>query len=112
MTSPSKVALGSTISRITDIIVTLLPEPDSPTMPSVSPSATVKDTPSTALTTPSSVRKLTLRLRTSSSGSAITTPPSGRPHSRIERGIRDVHQGVRHHDEERPVDHCRHDRRQ
>ncbi len=59
------------ISRITDIIVTLLPEPDSPTMPSVSPSETVNDTPSTARTTPSSVRKLTLRLRTSSSGSAI-----------------------------------------
>ena len=36
--------------------VTLLPEPDSPTMPSVSPAATVKLTPSTARTTPSSVK--------------------------------------------------------
>ena len=64
-------AFGSVMSRITDIMVTLLPEPDSPTMPSVSPSARVRDTPSTAWTVPSSVRNETLRLRTSSSGSAI-----------------------------------------
>ena len=51
------------ISRITDIIVTLLPEPDSPTIPSTSPFASVKQTPSTALTRPSSVRKETLRSR-------------------------------------------------
>ena len=37
--------------------VTLLPEPDSPTMPSVLPSSTVNETPSTALTIPSSVLK-------------------------------------------------------
>jgi len=59
------------ISRITDIIVTLFPEPDSPTMPSVSPGASEMDTPLTALTTPSSVRNETLRSRTSSSGSAV-----------------------------------------
>jgi len=35
--------------------VTLLPEPDSPTIPSVSPFSTLKLTPSTALTIPSSV---------------------------------------------------------
>jgi hypothetical protein len=35
--------------------VTLLPEPDSPTMPSVLPFSTLKLTPSTALTMPSSV---------------------------------------------------------
>ena len=33
----------------------LLPEPDSPTSPSVSPSSTVNDTPSTALTVPQRV---------------------------------------------------------
>ena len=37
--------------------VTLFPEPDSPTMPSVLPFSTLKVTPSTALTMPSSVRK-------------------------------------------------------
>ncbi len=37
--------------------VTLLPEPDSPTMPSVLPFSTLKLTPSTAFTMPSSVRK-------------------------------------------------------
>jgi hypothetical protein len=37
--------------------VTLFPEPDSPTMPSVFPFSTLKLTPSTALTIPSSVWK-------------------------------------------------------
>ena len=70
-TSPSNWAFGSVISRITVIMVTLLPEPDSPTMPSVSPSYSVADTPSTARTTPSSVRNDTFRLRISSSGLLI-----------------------------------------
>ena len=47
--------------------VTLLPQPDSPTIPSVFPRSTEKLTPSTALTTPSSVRKLVRRSRTSRS---------------------------------------------
>jgi hypothetical protein len=46
---------------------TLLPEPDSPTMPSAWPLSTVYETPSTAFTTPSSVGKWTLRSSTSSS---------------------------------------------
>ena len=46
--------------------VTLLPEPDSPTMPSVFPFSTENETPSTALTMPSSVRKYVLRSLTSS----------------------------------------------
>ena len=61
MTWPSNTAFGSMMSRITDIIVTLLPEPDSPTMPTTSPFATEKLTPSTARTRPSSVRNETLR---------------------------------------------------
>src|SRR5215211_3527597 len=48
-------------------LVTLLPEPDSPTMPRVWPGSSEKLTPSTALTTPSSVSKWTRRSRTSSS---------------------------------------------
>src|SRR4051794_25902702 len=41
-----------------------LPDPDSPTMPSVLPLARSKSRPSTALTTPSAVVKCTLRSRT------------------------------------------------
>jgi hypothetical protein len=48
-------------------IETLLPEPDSPTMPTDWPRFTVTLTPSTARTKPSSVAKATLRSRTSSS---------------------------------------------
>ena len=44
--------------------VTLLPEPDSPTMPRVRPRSTANDTPSTARTTPSSVSNRTRRSRT------------------------------------------------
>jgi hypothetical protein len=47
--------------------VTLLPEPDSPTMPSVWPFSIENETPSTALTMPSSVRKWVLRSRSSRS---------------------------------------------
>ena len=34
------------------MLATLLPQPDSPTIPSVSPGSTANETPSTALTTP------------------------------------------------------------
>ena len=47
--------------------VTLFPEPDSPTIPSVCPFSTENETPSTALTTPSSVRKDVRRSLTSRS---------------------------------------------
>ena len=46
-------------------LVTLLPEPDSPTIASVLPLSTVKDTLSTAFSNPSSVGKVTQRSRTS-----------------------------------------------
>ena len=48
--------------------VMLLPEPDSPTSPSVSPSRTVKDTPSTALIVPQRVTMWVWRSRTSTTG--------------------------------------------
>ena len=67
-TSPENTAFWSRISRISVIAVTLLPEPDSPTMPSTSPRLTVNETPSTACTVPSWVRNETFRSRTSSSG--------------------------------------------
>ena len=43
---------GFGINRSTDSAVTLLPEPDSPTMPSVLPGRRSKPTPRTAWTTP------------------------------------------------------------
>ena len=43
---------GSGMRRITERAATVLPEPDSPTMPSVSLRSSVKLTPLTALTTP------------------------------------------------------------
>src|SRR5215471_4494202 len=48
----------------------LLPEPDSPTTPTVSPSAIAKDTSLTALTSPSGVSKRVLRFSTSSSATS------------------------------------------
>src|SRR5438309_6207933 len=60
----------------TDIAVTLLPQPDSPTMPSVSPGYSSKLTSRTALTSPSSVKKDVLRFLTSSTGRVIPVPPS------------------------------------
>src|SRR5579871_1009021 len=56
---------GVATSFASDKAVTLLPQPLSPTNASVSPRRIVKLTPSTACTSPSSVRKLTFRLRTS-----------------------------------------------
>ena len=50
-------AAGRGVSRKIERHVMLLPEPDSPTRPSVSPSATAKDTPSTALIVPQRVTR-------------------------------------------------------
>src|SRR5438093_13290848 len=66
---------------------TLLPEPDSPTIPRARPRSTVYETPSTAWTMPSSVSKWTLRSVTSSRAKLI-------PHARVEEGVDDVHQQV------------------
>src|SRR5712692_1082234 len=56
---------GSGINRISERFATDLPEPDSPTMPSVSPRFNSKLMPSTAFTTPSSVSKYVRRSLTS-----------------------------------------------
>ena len=55
--SPLVIVFRRLFSPIIVRQVTLLPQPDSPTIPSVFPFSTVKLTPSTALTMPSSVRK-------------------------------------------------------
>src|SRR5215469_750812 len=93
------------MSRISDIIETVLPEPDSPTIPSTSPEATVKERPSTAVTVPSRVRKRTVRSRTSRNG-------SGTAHPRVDGGVDDVDYRVGEHDEERCVQHGSDDHRE
>src|SRR5205823_878081 len=60
-------------------MLTLLPEPDSPTIPSVSPGKTSEVTPSTAWTIPSSVLNSTVRSRIERTGSGTNSL------SRIER---------------------------
>ena len=75
--SPSGYEAGGLgFSCMTESAVTLLPLPDSPTIPNVSPGSREYETPSTALTTPSWVLKCVLRLFTSSI--AIGSPPHPR----------------------------------
>ena len=52
--SPSTILPGASTMRRIDCAVTLLPQPLSPTMPSVLPACTSNDAPSTALVVPSS----------------------------------------------------------
>ena len=52
---PSNFAFGPRVSPISVIAVTVLPDPDSPTIATTSPGSTVNETPSTARTIPSSV---------------------------------------------------------
>jgi hypothetical protein len=54
---PRMRAAGRGVSRKIERHVMLLPEPDSPTRPSVWPSPTAKDTPSTALIVPQRVTR-------------------------------------------------------
>src|SRR5712692_8910948 len=104
-TSPSTTAFGSRINRITAIIETVLPDPDSPTTPTTSPSPTESERRSTARTIPFSVWNDTLRSRTSSSGSGTT-------HPRIEPCVDEIDDRVRNDDEKGGVDHGRQDHRQ
>ena len=53
---------------MTEKPVMLLPEPDSPTRPTISPACTRRSTPSTAFTTPPWVKKWVCRPCTSSTG--------------------------------------------
>src|SRR5258708_4521505 len=59
--------------------VTLLPEPDSPTIPSVSPGITLKLTPSTARTMPASVSNCVRSSRTSRIGSGAASVAASAP---------------------------------
>ena len=58
---PLITAFSARVSPRMVMFATLLPHPDSPTMPSVRPGWTSKEAPSTAFTTPSSVSNRTRR---------------------------------------------------
>src|SRR5215472_9977513 len=76
---------GVGMSLSTDIAVTDLPQPDSPTKPNVSPRSTARSTPSTACTVPSSEEKCVFNPRISSKRSAMTATPLRLQHlSRVE----------------------------
>src|SRR5262245_12115732 len=81
ITSPLSMRPGGEgISRMMDSAVTLLPEPDSPTMATVSPASMSSETWSTAVSRPRSVLKRVVRLRTFSSGCGMadgTSAPAG-----------------------------------
>jgi len=66
-------------NRMMDSAVTLFPQPDSPTIPIVSPRRTSNETPSTARTTPSRVKNRALKSRTDSTMSASATAPDAAP---------------------------------
>src|SRR4051812_26809261 len=84
--APAILPGGSGISRISDMEVTDLPQPDSPTIASVSPSLTWNDTPSTARLIPLGVRKWVCRFSTSSNAIAISPSTSqALGHARVER---------------------------
>src|SRR5438874_9737544 len=63
---------GCGISPRIERVLTLLPEPDSPTIPSVSPGKTSYEMSSTAWTIPSSVLNSTTRSRIDRTGSGTT----------------------------------------
>src|SRR3546814_3095406 len=73
---------GSTRPRMEKPVM-VLPLPDSPTRPSTSPLPTRNDTPSTAFTTPSRVKKCVARSLTSKVGAVIASTPH-----RLRRGFR------------------------
>ena len=80
--------------RVRPMIVwveTLLPEPDSPTMPRVCPASTAKETPRTACTMPSDVLKDTCRSSTSSRATLPTLPHLAGPRLSIFAQPRPLH---------------------
>src|SRR4051794_2380438 len=102
ITEPSAILPARSRIRITAYDVTDFPDPDSPTMPSVSPLATEMLTCCTALTMPRRVANSTVRSLTSSNGCAVIALPS-RPSLRVD----DVAQTVTEQVEAEHRDHQR-----
>src|SRR4029077_16504553 len=97
-TDPDTRAVGtSRNSPIAASAVTVLPHPDSPTIPSAPPAATDSDTPSTAPDAPPQgtprrgpATRRRPRRRTPPADRAPTATRSSIPHPRIEERIHDV----------------------
>src|SRR5580700_11257863 len=104
-TLPEIETLASRTSPSIEYMATLLPDPDSPTMPSTSFAPTSKESPSTARTTPWRVAKETERSRTDSTAS-LEVGSSDNADPRVDVGVEHVHDGAREHDEERAVHHA------
>src|SRR6266542_5068774 len=93
--SPLETVLRFGFRPMTVRQVTLFPQPDSPTMPSVWPFSIENETPSTARTIPSSVWKDVCRSLTSRSAKGL-----GEPDARVDPGVQDVDQQVEDDDRE------------
>src|ERR1700751_3081520 len=104
---PPNLALGLRGRPSRVMAVTDLPEPDSPTMATTSPGRTLNETPSTALTMPSSVAKETWRPATSSNAPSVALI-SAQPDSWVEKCVQDVDHGGDEHHEERSEHHHAH----
>src|SRR5690349_6575392 len=74
-TRPPAIFPGGSISRRIDSAVTVLPEPDSPTMPSTRPADSVKDSPSTAFSTRPALAKW-VRSSSTARRASLTVPPA------------------------------------
>ena len=86
-TDPVTVALRGS-RPITASMLTDFPDPDSPTMPSDSPSETMRSSPRTACTAPSGDAKVTWRSLTSRTGAATFRPGPGSAAGRRRRAAR------------------------
>ena len=75
---PAATRPGGRTRPMMDSDVTLLPQPDSPTMASVRPASTLKSMPSTAAKLPWSVANSVRRPVTSSSAIVFSPPPGVR----------------------------------
>src|SRR3954463_8211038 len=91
---PEDIAVRFGLSPMIVRQVTLLPEPDSPTIPRVWPLSTENETPSTARTTPSSVLKYVFRSLTSRRGILRES------NSRIDDRVQEVDEQVERNDAE------------
>src|SRR5207237_5512699 len=103
---PDVIRPGSGTRRSTDRAVIVLPQPDSPTTPSVSPASMCSETPSTARTTPREVKNWVCSASTFSKVWPNLTPELLwlALHTRVERVAQPVahkrerEQGERHRD--------------
>ena len=75
---------GCGTNPITAIDVTVLPDPDSPTIPNVSPAPTWNDTSSTTVDQPTSVKNSTVKFSTVNTGSPA--PDHDQPDVTADRG--------------------------